>query len=69
MYPGAAPASHEKLAILQRAALQLFAQGERQLTFSVHTLGQALKDALCEEGYGDRCWSLGKRVVGGFTAQ
>ncbi len=53
MYPGAAPASHEKLAILQRAALQLFTHDERQLTFSGRTLGQALKDALYEEGYSD----------------
>jgi len=52
-YPGAAPAPHEKLAILQRTALQLFAQSDRQLTFSGRTLGQALKDALREEGYGD----------------
>jgi HEAT repeat protein len=52
-YPGSPPASHEKLAILQRAALQLFAQKDRQLTFSGSQLGQALKQALREEKYGD----------------
>lgn len=52
MYPGTAPAPHEKLALIQHAALQLFAQGERQLTFSGQQLSQALKDALAEEGYG-----------------
>lgn len=51
-YPGTAPAPYEKLALLQHAALQLFARGERQLTFSGQQLGQALKDALQEEGYG-----------------
>ncbi len=52
LYPGTAPAPHEKLALLQHTALQLFAQGERQLTFSGQQLSQALKDALTEEGYG-----------------
>ncbi len=52
-YPGPPPAPHEKLAILQRAALQLFAQKERQLTFSGNQIGQALKQALIEETYGD----------------
>jgi HEAT repeat protein len=52
-YPGPPPAAHEKLAILQRAALQLFAQNDRRLNFSGHLLGQALKQALSEERYGD----------------
>ena len=52
IYPGTAPAPHEKLALIQHAALQLFAHGERQLTFSGQQLTQALKDALTEEGYG-----------------
>ncbi|HXG21627.1 MAG TPA: HEAT repeat domain-containing protein [Methylomirabilota bacterium] len=51
-YPGPPPAPHEKLAILQRVALQLFAQNDRQLSFSGRLLGQALKQALHEEGYG-----------------
>jgi hypothetical protein len=51
-YPGTPPAAHEKLALLQHTALQLFVQGERQLTFSGQTLSQALKAALREEGYG-----------------
>ena len=53
LYPGAAPASHEKLAIVQRVALQLFAHEDQQLTFSGRIVGQALKDALRAEGYGD----------------
>jgi len=52
-YPGVLPAPHEKLAILQRAALRLFSQSDRQLTFSGQALGQTLKEALSEEGYGD----------------
>ncbi|MBI3249871.1 MAG: HEAT repeat domain-containing protein [Deltaproteobacteria bacterium] len=52
-YPGPPPAPHEKLAILQRAALYLFAADNRQLSFSGQALTQALKLALSEEGYGD----------------
>ncbi len=52
-YPGLEPAAHEKLAILQRAALYLFAADNRQLHFSGQALTQALKLALSEEGYGD----------------
>lgn len=52
-YPGPTPAPHEKLAILQRAALHLFAADNRQLNFSGQALTHALKLAFSEEGYGD----------------
>jgi HEAT repeat protein len=52
-YPGAAPDTHEKLMILQRTALNLFAHGDRRLTFTGQDLAQALKQALSAEGYGD----------------
>ncbi len=52
-YPGEEPSGDEKLAILQRTALNLFAQGDRRLTFTAQELGQGLKQALSEEGYGE----------------
>jgi hypothetical protein len=52
-YPGEEPTHEEKLLILQRTAFHLFTQGERRLTFTNEELGQALKLALREEGYGN----------------
>ncbi len=52
-YPGEEPNTDEKLAILERTALNLFAKGERRLIFTEKELGQELKQALSEEGYGE----------------
>src|SRR5262245_44573442 len=52
-YPAEEPAIDEKLAILERTALNLFAKGERRLTFTGEELGQELKRALSEAGYGE----------------
>ena len=51
-YPGEEPTGTEKLAILARVALNLFAKNDRQLTFTGEELGQELKWALSEAGYG-----------------
>ena len=50
-YPGEEPAIDEKLAILERAALNLFVKGDRRLTFTREELGQELKRALSEADY------------------
>jgi HEAT repeat protein len=52
-YPGEEPNTDEKLAILERTALNLFAKWERRLIFTEKELGQELKQALSEEGYGE----------------
>lgn len=52
-YPGEEPTPEEKLVLLQRVAFHLFVEGERRLTFNSEELGQALKRALSEEGYGN----------------
>jgi len=51
-YPGEAPTGTEKLAILERVALNLFAKHAHKLTFTGEELGQELKWALREAGYG-----------------
>ena len=51
-YPGEAPTGTEKLAILERVALNLFAKHAHKLTFTGEELGQELKWALSEAGYG-----------------
>lgn len=52
-YPGEEPTQEEKLVLLQCTAFHLFTQEERRLTFTSDELGQALKLALKEEGYGN----------------
>ena len=52
-YPGEEPDSHEKMALLGWTALHLFTRGEQHLTFTSQELGQTLKQALSEEGYGN----------------
>jgi HEAT repeat protein len=52
-YPGEEPTRDEKIRILQRTALSLFTQSDHRLTFTGQELGQALKQALGEEGYGE----------------
>ena len=51
-YPGEEPTGTEKLAVLERVALNLFAKHDRKLTFTGEELGQELKWALSEAGYG-----------------
>jgi HEAT repeat protein len=53
-FPGEAPDSDEKRVILERVALELFAQNnQRSLTFTGIELSRALKVTLGEQGYGD----------------
>ena len=51
-YPSEEPGTGEKLTLLQQAALYLFAQGDRRLTFTEQEFGQALQQALRTAGYG-----------------
>ena len=52
-YPAEAPDTPGKLTILQRTAFYLFVAGNRKLTFTGQEVGQVLKQALREEGYGE----------------
>jgi|GEM_PF-1455661 len=51
-YPGEEPEADEKRAILERVALNLFARDDRALSFTGAELGEELKRALSEGGYG-----------------
>jgi HEAT repeat protein len=53
VYPGEEPDIDEKLAILERTALNLFVQEDRKLIFTGEELAQKLKQALSKEGYGE----------------
>jgi HEAT repeat protein len=63
-YPGAEPTVDEKLAILEHTALHLFARRQQRLAFSGQELGQALRQALETEGYGEASapWANALRV-------
>lgn len=51
-YPGEEPSVDEKLAFVQQAALHLFVHQDRKLIFTGQEFGDALQQALSENGYG-----------------